>query len=284
LAALISADMRLQMQNTLAEQLADADDIECVFSVRHKNGNVIWVLNRAVCQKAADGNEYIHGILVKITKLKRAYDSEKEVIHALEEEIKKDPLTRIYNASATRKLAKAYIEASAENAATLLVIDLDDFKQVNDKYGHMFGDVVLVQTAKILEELFRPEDIVGRIGGDEFMVLMKGAADLSLVAQLCRKLNESLLTMFVDQLPMCKPSCSIGIAQFPDHANSYFDLFSCADRALYYAKVNGKQQYVVFDSSNDSITNGGSALRYTNYDKNTLRSCIERNKALPFGL
>lgn len=275
LAAMIPEDARYQLQNALAEQLAEAEDAECVFPICHKNGKVMWVVNRAVRYKEADGRVYIHGVLMEITKLKQAYDSEKHVTYALEEEAKKDSLTHIYNAYTTRKLAEAYIRESAEHLATLLIIDLDDFKQVNDKYGHLFGDAVLVQTAKIIKNLFRSEDIVGRIGGEEFMVLMKGTDDLSIVHDRCSRLNQSLQTMFGNEISVCKPSCSIGVALFPQHADSYFGLFRCADRALYYAKEKGKQQYALYDEDNCSMTEGGYALRYADYDEKTLRGYIE---------
>ena len=169
LMAMATAEGRHVLQNALA----DTADIECVFSARHKSGNTVCLLNRAVRQTGEDGNEYIYGVLVEINKLKQAYDYEKNISQALEEEAKKDSLTHIYNAYNTRKLAEAYLAEPLQNTATLLIIDLDDFKQINDTHGHMFGDAVLVQTAKIIKKLFRSEDIVGRIGGEEFMVLMK---------------------------------------------------------------------------------------------------------------
>ena len=280
LAAIVSADVRYNLYQIFTEQLADHDEIECIFPVRHKSGKVLWLLTRAARQNCEDGSSFIHGILVEISKLKQAYDSEKDATQAWEEEAKKDSLTHIYNAYTTRKLAESYIKESAELSATLLIIDLDDFKQVNDQYGHLFGDAVLVQTAKIIKNLFRSEDIVGRIGGEEFMVLMKGTADLTIIHNRCTKLNEALRSMFGKELPMCKPSCSIGVALFPQHATSYFGLFRCADRALYHAKALGKKQYALYDESNCSMTQGGDALRYGDYDEKTLRGYIETDKEL----
>ena len=114
------------------------------------------------------------------------------------------------------------------------------------------------------------------------MVLMKGTADLNIIKNRCRKLNESLLTMFGDQINACSPSCSIGVALYPLHANSYFDLFRCADRALYYAKANGKQQYALYDECNHRMTTGGYALCYADYDEKTLRGYIDFDQASLF--
>lgn len=281
LTAMVRTDAQSILQSTIAEQIADSGDIECIFPVRHKNGNTIWVLSRAVLQKSNDGNTYICGILVEVSKLKQEYDQEKKTACTLEEEVKKDSLTHIYNAYTARKLAEAFIEDSPENPATLLIIDLDDFKQINDQYGHLFGDAVLVQTAKIIRNLFRNEDIVGRIGGEEFMVLMKGTTDLGIIANRCQRLNDTLKNMFGEQFSACKPSCSIGVALLPDHADTYFRLFCCADQALYYAKRQGKKQYALYDPQNAAMTSGNNSLHYMDYDENMLRGYIEADSPAP---
>lgn len=282
LVAMVSTDARHKLQNTITEQLADTDDIECVFPVCHKNGNIVWVLNRAVRKKTDDGNTYIFGILIEISKLMQEYDQEKKTTSTLKEKAQKDSLTHIYNAYTARKLAESFIEESSEKLAALLIIDLDDFKQINDQYGHLFGDAVLVQTAKTIKNLFRNEDIVGRIGGEEFMVLMKGTTDLNIITKRCLQLNETLMNMFGEQMPACKPSCSIGIALQPNHANTYLGLFCCADRALYYAKAQGKKQYALYNSEDNNIASGNSFLRYMDYDENMLRGYIETENSTLF--
>ena len=255
----------------LQNSLVNGEDIQCVFPVCHKDGHTLWMLNRAVRHTTADGDTCIHGILVEISRLRQAYDLERKAVLALKEKAQKDSLTQIYNASTARKLAETYI-ADSDASAALLIIDLDDFKHINDQYGHMFGDAVLVQTAKIIKKLFRSEDVVGRIGGEEFIVLMKGTTDLGIIRNRCNKLNELLQRMFGDQVTDCKPSCSIGVALLPQHADSYFTLFCCADQALYYAKAHGKQQHALYDVS---MADGGYSLRHADYDENMLRGYIE---------
>lgn len=270
LAAMTDPDAK----SKLLKMLSEADEIECILPVCHKKGHTVWVLNKAIRIRDDDGTVYVQGILVDITKLKQAYDREKRITHVWEEEAKKDSLTHIYNAQNTRKLAEAYLNEPNTSNAALLIIDLDDFKQINDKHGHMFGDAVLVQTAKMIKKLFRSEDIVGRIGGEEFLVLMKGTADLNIIQNRCDKLNESMQRMFGGQIPVCAPSCSIGVALFPQHANSYFDLFCCADRALYYAKANGKRQHVFYDERNHQMNTSGYSPCCVDYDEKTLRGYI----------
>ena len=268
--ALVAPNAKKMLQIALSE----TDEIECVIPVYHKNGHVLWLLNKAVRVTDHHNCICVHGVLVDITKLKHEYDREKNTTHVWEEEAKKDSLTHIYNAYYTRKLAEAYIQET-NNTAALLIIDLDDFKQINDSHGHLFGDAVLVQTAQIIKKLFRSEDIVGRIGGEEFMVLMKGTTDMNILHNRCQKLNEALKSMFGDNIPVCNPSCSIGIALFPQHADSYFELFSNADRALYFAKANGKRQYALYNKHNHQMNTRNYSLRSADYDEKTLRGYID---------
>ena len=88
LIAMVSADARHKLQNTISEQLADPNGIECILPVCHKNGSIVWVLNRAVHQKSDDGNTYICGVLVEISKLKQEYDRERKTADTLAEEAK----------------------------------------------------------------------------------------------------------------------------------------------------------------------------------------------------
>jgi len=237
-------DCRELLQRMLAEQLSAGDDIELVFSVRRKNGDRRWVFNRGTRFLEENGEEYLAGILVDITHSKCRYDTEQQMTRALQEQAQRDSLTQIYNAQTARELAEQYLTENQETArCALLIIDLDDFKQVNDTHGHMFGDTVLVQAARTIQKLFRSKDIIGRIGGDEFMVLMKDVSDRDIVNTRCSQLNQSLHDVLRSQLTKEPLSCSIGVAFAPDQGTTYFELFGCADRALYRAKDLGKDTY-----------------------------------------
>ena len=134
-----------------------------------------------------------------------------------------------------------------------MIIDLDHFKHVNDQYGHMVGDSVLTQCAKEIRRLFRPTDVVARIGGDEFLVLMKDIADRNLVQARCSQLISAFRNILRPYLQANSLSCSIGAAFAPDHGTTYFDLFVAADRALYHAKGLGKNQYTFYNSDIASL-------------------------------
>ena len=130
----------------------------------------------------------------------------------------------------------------------MLVIDLDFFKNVNDCYGHLFGDKVLQEFARLLRTLFRSSDILVRFGGDEFVVFLKDIPNTTLL-QKTRLLSESVqqVKFWENDYRM---TCSIGACFLPENTAGYsFDqLFENADWALYQAKQNGRNQYVFCDN------------------------------------
>jgi ribonuclease P protein subunit RPR2 len=165
-----------------------------------------------------------------------------------DEEARRDALTGLGNRRAfdehlDRALERA--DASGEPLA-LILLDLDDFKQVNDTYGHAEGDRALTALARILIGQTRPDEDVYRIGGDELAILLHGDADDAKVAAtrfrsavLEQRRIESLTTL------------SVGIAAFPVHGATKDDLVRCADAALYTAKADGKDRIVIYEREHE---------------------------------
>jgi len=208
------------------------------------NGRYMWCRFRATALRDQSGNlKKISGIIINI-------DSEKRAEQALLDKAERDSLTNLLNKNAARKHAEEYFSQNPNGAnCAMLIIDLDNFKEVNDQFGHMFGDVVLTQISREIKKLFRMRDMIARIGGDEFMVIMRDISDPALVKSRCNLLVSSLRELFRTQLYNCPLSCSIGVAMSPMHGSSYVDLFQHADQALYQAKSNGKNQYKFYDST-----------------------------------
>lgn len=132
--------------------------------------------------------------------------------------------------------------------ALLLMVDLDHFKEINDTYGHATGDLVLKKAAQVLRGVFRETDIVGRVGGDEFMVFLKNVGNPEVVQRLMSTLNSRIRAVTVDDLPEETLSCSIGAAFYPRHGKDFTLLYENADRALYEAKRAGRNGHAVFES------------------------------------
>ena len=214
-------------------------------------GRYIWCRLRASAIRDEEGKlRKLSGIIINI-------DAEKRAAQQLQDRALRDPLTKLLNKDAGRKQAEDYFSrypAGVDGA--LLIIDLDNFKQVNDRYGHLFGDSVLTQAAREIRRLFRNQDIVARIGGDEFMVVMRGVSDRQMLEHRCSRITEAFRNVFQNhryQLPL---SCSIGVALSPESGKSYFELFRNADLALYQAKARGKNCFVIH-SSQDSFFQSG---------------------------
>lgn len=163
----------------------------------------------------------------------------------------KDSLTGMYNKGAAEQLIKQFLSEITEldSLHALMIIDLDNFKEVNDILGHAKGDQVLTEAAIKIIKNFKGSDVVGRIGGDEFVVFMKDISTISdtdtLATRLCKELKKSIPSSYGEIII----SASIGGSIFPYHGTSYQELFEKADKALYTAKANGKDGYRIFDAA-----------------------------------
>ena len=182
----------------------------------------------------------------------------------------KDALTGLWNRSYTEDAVNKLFAEGSHGA--LMMIDMDNFKAINDNYGHIEGDETLKMFAETMRDYSKDGDVLCRIGGDEFVAFVRSAKSKSelsnlaadILSDLCRKLDE------------CKfdtnSSVSIGIAQFPDDGTDFKDLYNAADKALYYVKQNGKNSFHFFsDKSEAENQRAGKSV-----DLNYLREIMSR--------
>lgn len=210
-------------------------------------GRYLWCRVRGSASR--DENGKLIGILGLIINI----DAEKQAQLALEDKANRDSLTQLLNKEAGRQQVQRYLSLRIrEPKCALLLLDLDNFKEVNDRYGHLFGDSLLTQVSRILTSLFHSQDIVARIGGDEFMVLVRGITDRQLLASQCRRLRDMLVHAFQNAAIEFGMGCSIGIALSPEHGSDYYELFNKADLALYQAKSNGKNDFCFYSNQVES--------------------------------
>lgn len=172
--------------------------------------------------------------------------SNSEKIRDLTEEATMDRLTGFLNkAGVNEKLTEI---CKVENGA-LMILDLDSFKLVNDIYGHDMGDRLLKEFGNLVRNNSRSEDVIGRIGGDEFIVFWKHTEEESDIARIIARINEQLVSeakklMGADMnVPL---GVSAGVVFVPKQGNDYNELFRKADKALYYVKQNGKHGYSAY--------------------------------------
>lgn len=159
---------------------------------------------------------------------------------------KKDLLTGLWNRKYMSDYVSDYVEGE-DSCGAYLMIDMDNFKGVNDHFGHIMGDAVLVKFAQTLRETFGENAQIARIGGDEFSCFIKDIRDKREIADICEKLldqiEEQVNSIENGQFGV---SASIGVAVYPDDAVDFLDLYNKADKALYYVKQNGKSGYHFF--------------------------------------
>ncbi len=131
-----------------------------------------------------------------------------------------------------------------------MFIDLDGFKLINDSYGHNVGDDLLIETSNRLQKSIRGVDIVARIGGDEFIVLLTDIKDEESAIKVAQKIIDNLNKDFVINKNILNVGASIGIASFPKDSQTIDDLVSKADSAMYIAKGRGKNTFAVSTEEN----------------------------------
>ncbi|MBE5944154.1 MAG: diguanylate cyclase [Lachnospiraceae bacterium] len=153
-----------------------------------------------------------------------------------------DHMTSLLNRETTMDYIRELLDTDTEGHHALLMIDVDNFKSLNDTYGHQSGDEFLIELATEISNNFRDSDIIGRIGGDEFFALMKGAPNVSIVARKAQELLAAVNSL-CEKYPKVKLSISIGISIYPENGKSLDELYAQADAALYEAKHKGKNQY-----------------------------------------
>ena len=178
----------------------------------------------------------------------RTLDVERERRIAVEL-AERDLLTRLANRARFQSHLALTVARCAETGsqAALLIIDLDRFKQVNDRLGHAAGDALLIQVAGRLQTVLRNDDLVARLGGDEFAIVLSDPSDATAAGiATAKRIRDALSAPCkVEGLPLLA-SCSIGIAVVPTHATIETNLMRYADLALYAAKARGRGRFATF--------------------------------------
>lgn len=224
--------------------LSGASAAEIEVRLLNQNGKYVWchVSETAI----RDTKHRLTGIIGGI----RNIDAQKRQINTLIQKSTTDALTGVLNRSTTESLVDDYL-ARRRGFHALLVIDLDNFKVANDSLGHLFGDTVLRGIGTLLQRHFTHSEILGRMGGDEFVVFLPDCGSYQQAGEQVALLCSALEGMDFGSLKY-RLSVSVGVAVSPRDGTTYQELFSRADRALYLAKAQGRGQFVFHDPSMES--------------------------------
>ncbi len=228
---------------------ANADTFNSIYLPIHQIiSPLVWLLTVSLAVSLLIRFDYLHGYKVKSGLLQQTVDRQKSELLESKTRAERDSLMGIYNKSAVEeKIGDALKEI---DEGTFYILDIDNFKNINDSKGHPFGDKVLVYLSKRLLHTFRQQDIVGRIGGDEFVIFQKYTMSEEQVAKRAQTLCNDMRVPFVDECgESVSVSISVGIALAPKHGKDFESLYQKADIALYQAKNMGKNTFSVYNET-----------------------------------
>lgn len=157
-----------------------------------------------------------------------------------------DNATSVYNKRAITELTMDLISGAQERPVFFSIIDIDDFKNLNDTYGHMAGDEILAKVAETLRSTIGDRGYVGRFGGDEFVVVTDRMDASEELLNAFKTIRKHIAWMSAAEFSNVEVTTSIGIARYPEDADNYESLFKIADKCLYLAKAKGKNRFILY--------------------------------------
>lgn len=160
-----------------------------------------------------------------------------------------DEMTGLLSKSAITEYAKRLMEKTNADPFYFFLMDIDNFKAINDTYGHLKGDEVIVEIANILKECVGSKGLVGRIGGDEFLLILEEIHEEPELRDVLRNIRYNARDKYADEDNNYTVTTSLGGALFPKDASNYEDMFKLADKMLYIAKAKGRDRYIIYTPS-----------------------------------
>lgn len=218
------------------------------FRVLNKNNEIIWLESKGKKTSEKNGDVFIYGALSDIT-IRKKKELENNFLSYYDE------VTGITNRRYFQKEVEKYIEENPKGSFAVIFIDLDNFKYINDTYGHDIGDLLLIEFTNIIKELKIENSLFSRYGGDEFLLVKYDVYEIEsikgILDNIIRKLSKPIVIS--DKEVFC--TLSIGVSIYPTDGRDITTLLKRADMAMYIAKINGKNRYEIFDINMLEILN-----------------------------
>lgn len=197
-----------------------------------------------------------------------------EYAEEIRNEASKDPLTNLWNRQYTEEIVNKYL-SDKDNNGVMFMIDMDDFKTINDTYGHIVGDEILIKMADILRECTRQDDIICRIGGDEFIIFLKDIVSRRAITEKAKLIFDKLSAGIRNLRSDTGATISMGIAVSPKDGRDFNTLYNNADKSLYYVKQKGKGEYHFYSDEEEDVL---VDIRSTQGDLNYLKNLIDNTE------
>ncbi len=188
----------------------------------------------------------------------------------------KDALTGLYNKKTTEEQIIKFL-ADEQNAScgALMIIDIDNFKSVNDTFGHLYGDAVIKQLGGILKSAFQKSDVLGRVGGDEFFVFLKNYKDNDVLVQRAQEICEGFRKTYEQNGVTVKVSASVGIAT-TYNSFEFEEIYKMADIALYNTKAKGKNGFAFYTGEEElKYQSNRTAIENSRTNQNDLNESLK---------
>lgn len=218
------------------------DVIEIQFQMQYQ-GTERWVSCMIYLMTENCRNGHIQALMI----LNDIDERKREELH-LKERAERDGLTGLYNATTMKMKVDNFLQSlwALEGNHIFILIDLDCFKQINDTFGHQYGDWVLKDVAQTLTKTFRHNDLIGRMGGDEFAIMILNVSGFSVIEHTVQKLLKELHKPYEQDGKIVEVSASLGIAIAPQHGTIFEELYRKSDQMLYKVKRGVKNGYQVY--------------------------------------
>lgn len=204
---------------------------------RLSDGSTRWVHNEVHFLTDVDSGHLCVMLSVK------DINANKQEEQKLFEAVTLDQMTKVLNRETAMGYIKQILHNENERLHVLYMLDVDNFKGINDTLGHQAGDEFLIKLAEELKKAFRENDVVGRIGGDEFFIFLRNVVQIELIERKAQDILD-IVSRAGEGYSGVELSGSIGIALYPGDGRTVKELYAKADEALYVAKRGGKNQYI----------------------------------------